>query len=154
MESDAFDLTEAQRTLERAEAAPYVDYPPTPWWYYPAFGAWSAAYVALLGLWDDHSVLLVAGMVLLAAVIGGFLGWYQRYHGAMPRPFRGPREFRPAYAFYGLGTAAVVGLVTAAWLLVGHPAAIVTAFAATALALHGYERAYATAARRTRERLG
>ena len=33
---------------ERAAAAPYVDYPPTPAWYAPAVGAWSAAVVAAL----------------------------------------------------------------------------------------------------------
>lgn len=154
MESDAFDLAEAQRTAERAEAAPYVDYPPTPWWYYPASGAWVAAYVGLLGLWDRQPVLLVGGMVALSAVVGGWLSWYQRYHGAMPRPFRGPRELRTAYVVYVLVSLAVVALVAGAWQVAGHLAAVVTGFVVTAIGLYAYERSYAGAARRVRERLG
>jgi hypothetical protein len=154
MESDAFDLTEAQRTAERAEAAPYVDYPPTPRWYYPACGAWVAAYVALLGLREEHSVWLVVGVVLLTALVGAFLGWYQRYVGAMPRPLRGPREFRLAYAGYFAGLLVLTGAIAGTWLLVGHAAAVVVAFVGTTVGIYGYERAYADAARRTRERLG
>lgn len=153
MESDAFDLAEAQRTAERAEAAPSVDYSPTPRWYFPAFGAWVAAYVALLGA-GVHPAIVVVGMVLLAMLVGAYLGWYQSRAGAMPRLLGGPREFRHAYLWYFLGLAALTGLVALVWLLAGHLAAVVTAFAGTTVGSYGYERAYATAARRTRERLG
>lgn len=36
MESD--EARELLKVAERAEAAPYLDYPPTPWWYYPVVG--------------------------------------------------------------------------------------------------------------------
>jgi hypothetical protein len=154
MESDMGDLAAAQRVAERAAAAPYVDYPPTPSWYYPAFGVWVAAYVALLGLREEHPVLLVVGIVGLSAVVGLFIGWYQRYHGAMPRPLRGPREFRRVYVAYFAGLAVLAGLVAGAWVLVGHAAAVAVAFVGTVVGLYGYERAYAAAASRARERIG
>ncbi|WP_460491309.1 hypothetical protein [Dactylosporangium cerinum] len=33
MESD--EVREQLALVQRAEAAPYIDYPPTPWWYSP-----------------------------------------------------------------------------------------------------------------------
>jgi hypothetical protein len=47
----------------------------------------------------------------------------------------------------------VVGAIAGAWLLLGHVAAVIVAFAVVALGLTRYERAYAAAARRARERL-
>jgi hypothetical protein len=153
VESELYDPAEARRIAERAEAAPYVDYPPTPGWYAPAGGAWAAAYVALLGLREAHGAWLVVGLVLLVAMLGAFLSWYQRYHGAFPSMRRAPREFRRAFVAYGIGLVVVVVAIAGAWLLIGHAAAAVTAFVVVALGLALYERAYAAAARRTRERL-
>ncbi|WP_122817498.1 hypothetical protein [Nocardioides pantholopis] len=153
MESERIDLAAAQRAAERAEAAPYIDYPPTPAWYYPVGGAWAAAYVALLGWWRTHQVWLVLGMLALSALVGALLGWYSRRAGAMPSFRRIPRELRRGYAFYLLGVLVVVGLVALAWWLLGHLAAVATAFVVVAVGLLLYDRAYAAAARRTRERL-
>jgi hypothetical protein len=154
MESDPEDLAAAHRVAERAAAAPYLDCPPTPLWFYPASGAWVAAYVALLGRREEHPVLLVVGIVGLTTVVGLFLSWYQRYHGAMPRLLRGPREIRSVYVVYFVGLVALVGLVAGAWMLLGHLAAVVVAFGGTVVGLYGYERAYAVAASRARERIG
>ncbi|SDE01162.1 hypothetical protein [Nocardioides lianchengensis] len=152
MESDQLDPHEARRIAERAEAAPYVDYPPTPWWYPPAAGAWAAALVLTMGLAQDHPVAAV-GIVALIAVESAFLGWYARYHGAFPSLRRAPAEFRPAFVRYVVGVVSVFVLVGATWWLVGYVAAggVALVLVTTGLAL--YERAFAGAAERTRARL-
>jgi hypothetical protein len=154
MESEIYDPADADRIAERAEVAPYVDYPPTPRWYFPAGGAWAAAYVALLGLHDSHDGWMVAGLLALVALQGAFLAWYRSYHGAMPRLRRAPREFRRAFLGYGVGCVVVVAVVVAAWLAAGVAAAAVVAFVAVTAGLAWYERVYAAAAGRTRERVG
>lgn len=153
MESTREDLLQAQRAAERAEAAPYTDYPPTPAWYPPAMGAWMAAYTLLLTLREDHGVWLVLGMIALASLTGLFLGWYSRYHGAMPNLRHAPREFRRAFACYAAVVVTIGASIALAWRLAGPALAAPVAFAATTLGLIVYERSYAAAARRTRERL-
>ncbi|NPC97455.1 hypothetical protein [Nocardioides sp. zg-DK7169] len=154
MESiDRAELVRAQRAAERAEAAPYTDYPPTPWWYPPAMGVWVTAYVLLLTLREGHGVWLIVGMVGLAALVGLFLSWYSRHHGAMPNLRRAPREFRPAFACYAGVLVGIVGSTALAWRLVGPVLAAPVAFVTTVAGIVVYERAYAAAARRTRERL-
>jgi hypothetical protein len=37
--------SEQLRAAERGEAASYVRFPPTPWWYSPVVGAWAAVRV-------------------------------------------------------------------------------------------------------------
>ncbi|WP_166133897.1 hypothetical protein [Nocardioides ochotonae] len=154
MESiDRESLRQAQRAAERAEAAPYLDYPPTPVWYPPAMGAWVTAYVLLLTLRGDHSAWLVAGMVVLSGLVGLFLGWYSRHHGAIPNLRHAPREFRSAFACYAVVVVSIVGSIALAWWLAGPLLAAPVAFTATVAGLVVYERAFASAARRARERL-
>jgi len=154
MESiDRETLQQAQRAAERAEAAPYVDYPRTPAWYPPAMGAWAAAYTLLLTLWEDHGLWLVLGMIGLASLTGLFLGWYSRHHGAIPHLRHAPREFRSAFATYAAVLVGIVGATVLAWWLVAPTLAALAAFVSTVIGLHLYERAYAVSARRTRERL-
>lgn len=136
---------------DRAEAAPWTDYPPTPGWYPPAVGLWGAALTLALGLLDStlSRLLVVAGLVL---VEGGFFGWYRRYRGTMPSgPL--PRELRPAAAAFVVGLLAVVVaggtlvLLGLAWV-----AAAVVLVAATGV-VWSYERAYAAAMAATKARL-
>lgn len=152
METDPRDLL---RGVERAEAAPWVDYPPTPRWYPPAVGLWSAA---LLGLAAYDSTGLtgelvrLGGLVAMLALLGVFQVWYRRYRGTMPTG-RPPLELRrPARVF------AVTGLAVAALgLLLAYTAPVwvgpLVAFALMTPLVAWYERAYARAARATRERL-
>lgn len=152
MESDQLDPREARRIAERAEAAPYVDYPPTPWWFPLSAGLWAGALVLAMGLAQDHPVAVVA-IVALVAVESAFLSWYARYHGALPSMRRAPAEFRPAFVRYVAGCAVVVGLVGGTWWLSGHVAAAGVTLVAVAAGLTLYERTFARAARRARERL-
>ena len=152
MESDA---QEQLRILERAEAAPYISYPVTPW-YSPVMGLWAAAMIGVFTWWRSNGALFVASLVVLIALEVAFLAWMQRRHGAMPMPGRGtpPKEIGAVWRGYVLSVPVVAVLVTLAWWLVGVPAAAVTAFVVVTAGLAYYERRYAQAAAKVRERLG
>jgi hypothetical protein len=143
------------RDLERAEAAPYVDYPPTPWWYFPAAGAWFGGMTAVQGLLDEH--LLVAFLLLatLLGALGAFFGWYAHYRGAMPSFFfsRSPREMRATFAVYFVGVTAVFGAVWWVFDAAGWLPASALMFVLATLGLWLHEKSYAAAAARVRERL-
>lgn len=74
----------------------------------------------------------------------------------MPMPGRGtpPKEIGAVWRGYYLSLSVVAVLVTLAWWLVGVPAAAVTAFVVITAGLAYYERHYAQAAAKVRERLG
>ena len=149
MESD--EIRAALDEADRAEAAPWVDYPPTPAWYPVGSGFWAAALVLVIGELDGPVfAFCMAGLI---AIELGFLAWYRRYRGAMPTG-AAPREFRAAIVRFATascvaaGTVLVLSLAVSPWL--GAPLALVAFTGIFAW----YERAYADAARRTRERLG
>lgn len=160
MESD--ELRTHLHEVERAEASAYVDHRPSPPWFAPAAGLWFGAMAAVQDFhWTegtDSTVAAVTTLVVvlpLAALIGVYLAWYQRYNGATPR-LLGPKppEIRRAYAAYFAGflvllAVVVVVAVVAPWWATG----LVTAALVTAGAL-AYERVYDRAATRVKERLG
>lgn len=153
MESDAHPGP-ALAAAERATAAIWTDYPPTPAWFYPAGGAWVAAMVAV-GAVVDRPLLALPAALSLALASFAFTRWYTRYRGVLPRMTSAPAEFRPAILVYLAGcvllTLAVIGVTYLAEQLV---AGVVLAFVGTTAVLYAYERAYEVAARRTRDRLG
>ncbi|MGZ0151396.1 hypothetical protein ACXJJ3_30380 [Kribbella sp. WER1] len=153
MESDA---DEQLRIIERAEAAPYVSYPKTPWWYPPVIGLWVAALIGVFSWWRDSAALFFPALAVLIGLELAFLLWMQRRHGAMPFPGRGrpPREIGRIWKQYFAGVAVVVVVVAAVWALLGVPAAAPTAFVLVTAGLWYYERQYAVAAAQVRERLG
>jgi hypothetical protein len=153
MESDA---REQLRIVERAEAAPYVNYPKTPWWYSPMIGLWAAGMVGAFVWWRSNAVLFIASLVLLIALEGVFLVWMQRRHGALPMPGRGkpPREIGRVWRGYFQALPVVALLIWLAWWLVGLGAGAATAFVVITVGLAYYERRYTVAAAKVRERLG
>jgi hypothetical protein len=138
---------------ERAAAAPYVDYPPTPAWYPAAVGAWAAALVGALTLLDRHPVLRGVVLVSLVAVEGGFFAWYRSYRGTMPSLRHAPTEISREFRWYSLGLVVVVALVAGTALLVSQVAAVVLTFLLVTAGAASYERRYARAAEATRARL-
>jgi hypothetical protein len=153
MESEQLDPHDAQRIAERAEAAPYVDYPATPWWYAPAVGLWVAGLLLTLDAMRDHTAVALPAMLVLIGLECAYLGWYTRRHGALPSLRRPPAEFRGALAGYAVGTVLAVAAITTAWLVAGGPAAAVVALVLVTGGIALYERSYARAAARTRARL-
>ncbi|MET9274628.1 hypothetical protein [Kribbella sp. NPDC003557] len=153
MESDA---EEQLRIVERAEAAPYVSYPKTPWWYPVVVGLWAGALVGIFSWWRENSALFFALMATLFALEIAFITWMQRRHGAMPFPGRGrpPQEIGRLWKRYFQALPVVVVVVGLVWWLVGVPAAAVTAFVLVTAGLWYYERRYAVVAQQVRERLG
>ncbi|SFB70735.1 hypothetical protein SAMN04487968_10159 [Nocardioides terrae] len=150
MESD--EVRRALRDADRAEAAPWTDYPPTPRWYPPAVGVWAALVTLAFGEIDSH--LRVAVVLALVAVEIGFVRWYVRHRGGVMPTGAAPREFRGAIVGFVVAAALIVigtwVLVTTVDGWVGAAVALVT----TTVAIGWYERAYAEAANRARERLG
>jgi hypothetical protein len=152
MESDP-DIRRVLLDVERAEAVAYLEYPPTPRWYFPAVGAWSALLVlAVTGL-GDRPALAVPLLVALLAIEWAFLAWYRRYRQTMPSLTGAPVEIRREFTRYFVGLVVVVGLCVGAGLLGGPIAAAVVAFVTVTTGLVLYERRYAAAARATRQRL-
>lgn len=159
MESD--DVRTQLHDLERAEAAPYVDQRPSPRWFAPAFGLWFGVMAAVQDFhWSTEvdsvwrALVTVAIVIPMAALVGAYSAWHQRYHGALPR-LVGPKppEIRRVYRLYFLAfvvvAAALVGLaLLVPWWVTG----AVTAVVAWGF-LAAYERIYERAAAAVRERL-
>lgn len=146
---------EQLRAIEQAEAAPYINFPPTPWWYSPAIGAWAAAFVGAFSWWRVNSALFLVSLALLVVLEGLFIGWLKRRHGALPMPGYGrpPAEIASAWRWYGAGAVVVIAAIAVAWWLGGVATGAVVAFITVAAGLAVYERRYAQAAARARERL-
>jgi hypothetical protein len=141
--------------VERAEAAPYVDYPPSPWWYFPAFGLWSAGLVGAFTWWRVNAGLFVATPAVLTALAAVFVLWMRRRHGALPMPGRGapPAEIASVWRGYLLTAPVIVLVVALVWWQIGIPVAAAVAFVLVTTGLAVYEHRYALAAARVQERL-
>jgi hypothetical protein len=153
MESDVTP-EQALQDAEQATATLWTDYPPTPSWYYPAGGAWSAGFVLALGGLNDQPLLQLVAMAALFALLVWFANWYTRYRGAIPRVGSAPAEFRPAITILIAGVAVLIGAIALLYVAVGYVAAAALALVGVTAALYTYERAYEAAAAATRERLG
>jgi hypothetical protein len=151
MESDQ-DIARALRQADRAAAAPYIDYPPTPRWYPPATGLWAGCFCLALAIPSDSRLRAVALLVLIVAELA-FVAWYRRYRGTWPRG-RAPEEIRRVLLAFVVGAVVVVGAVGLVVWLAGPWIAAVVAFVVVTPAVAWYEHAYAAAADRARARLG
>lgn len=144
------DLRHALHEAERGEAATWIDYPPTPRWWAPMFGVWSAVLTLTVGLLDGLASAF--GNLVLVACMGVVIGWQRRYRGTYPQG-HAPREFSPAFAVL-FGGALVVALL--GWLvtvMVSVWLAAVLVAAATWSLVAWYERAYARISEQVRARL-
>jgi hypothetical protein len=152
MESDStWTPEDALQSIERAAAAPWIDYPPTPWWYYPTIGAWCAALIlALFGLGG------LAGSAAAVALVGlefWFIGWLKRQRGTWPRITQSPAEFKPAIRAFFAVTVVLVLVVAGVLVTAGPFAAAPLAFVGVTIGLYIYEKAYERAVASTRVRL-
>ncbi len=129
------------RDLDQAAARPFIDYPPTPWWY-PILmgGCFSATAAVLLLIYHGNVVAgIVLGVAALVAV-GIFGGWYRSRWGTWPQMREAPAEIRRAYrrCFAGLFVALVLTVVVG---LVSPPVVtVVVAFLVFTALFWGYER--------------
>ncbi len=151
MESD-FTPQQALAAAERGAVAAWLDYPPTPWWYFPGMGAWATAWVLVLTevrepLW------LIAAELALVAIGSGFLSWYRRVRGAWPKITKPPRDFRNAIRGYLAGCVTLVLTIVLLAVTVGSIVAAPVAFLGVTGGLWWYEKAYERAAARIRRRV-
>jgi hypothetical protein len=152
---ESIGVREQLAAAERGAAAPYVDYPPTPWWYAPSVGAWVAAMIGTFVWWRANAGLFLGSLAALLVVEAVFVVWMKRRHGALPTPGRGrpPAEIAKVWRGYAAALPVVAVAVGLFWWLAGLPWAVGAAFVAVTAGLALYERRYAAAAARTRARL-
>lgn len=152
---ESISPSEQLRAVERGEAAPYISYPPTPWWYFPVIGAWAAALVGTFTWWRVNGALFASSIVVLIALEVLFIAWMKRRHGALPMPGHGrpPAEIASVWRGYLAGLLVVVAAIGVAWWLGGVAVGAVVAFLTVTTGLVVYEQRYAVAAARVRERL-
>lgn len=147
------EAREALSEMDRGEASPYVDYPPTPTWYPPSVGLFAGALVLGLAALMESTWLgcvVIGGIVVLEAA---FLSWYSRFHGAMPSLRNPPKEFRSLLWRFALGYVALIVIAVALWFLTNAWITAVTVAVMTTGAVSIYEKAYAATAARTKVRL-
>lgn len=147
------EARDALDEMERGEASPYVDYPPTPSWYAPSVGLFAGALVlgiAVLMYSTWLGCMVIGGLVVLE---GTFFNWYSRLHGALPSLRNPPKEFRPLLGRFAVGYVGLIAVAVALWFLSNAwiTAVAVAVMATVAVAI--YEKAYAATAARTRARL-
>jgi len=152
MESDR-EARELLDTVERAGAAPYLDYPPVPVWWPPAAGAWSALLVLAFSGLDDSKAIAVPLLLVLFGLEGAFFAWYRRRSGVMPSFLGAPREIDGAYRRYFVGVVLVVAACVLVYVVGGPWWSAGVAFLTVTIGLAWYERAYRRAAEATRRRL-
>ncbi|QRY63358.1 hypothetical protein JVX90_03750 [Gordonia sp. PDNC005] len=142
---------DALREAERAAAAPFVDYPPTPPWYSPAVGAWFTCLAAIVWYRPDTKFAIPA-MIVLIALVGAFVAWHTRVRGTMPTLTGAPRELRGPMLAYAAGVVVIAAVVIP--LGMWEPlAGVLATFVLVTAGIAAYEAAYARAARAVRERL-
>src|SRR6478609_11986411 len=110
MESN--EIRDALREADAAEAAPWTEYPPTPWWYVSVASLWAGSMVLALALDTRTLFLLLVAAELL------FLAWYRRRRGLWPTG-AAPREFRRPIWFLVAALAAVIGVALVVHELAG-----------------------------------
>jgi len=149
MESD--EIRRALQEADRAEASPWIDYPPTPRWYPVAVGVWAA--LITLAFTELDEPLRLPAVLLLIVLEGGFLGWYVRYRGGVMPTGPAPREFRRSIVLFVLGAVGILVGIALLASFVSPWLAAAFALVTTTVLIAWYERVYAEAARRARERL-
>ena len=146
------ELREQERVAQRAEAAPYVDYPSTPWWYMPAMGLWALVATVVMTRHDNPQAVRICGEVALIGAAFALVGWQRRIRGVWPTG-KAPAEIRRVMGWFIVGAVVVIAAVLGvrAWLGVWVAASV--AFVIVTAAVTWYEAAYARAAAAVRERL-
>ena len=138
---------------ERAATLPFTEYPPTPWWFPPAVGAWSALMVLAVDSIDSAPAVFLPLLVALLALEGAFFAWYRRRSGMWPSLRQAPPEFVAPLRWYAVGVLAILAAIAVCWWASGPGLAAVVAFVLVTAGLWRYERAYASAADATRRRV-
>ncbi len=143
------------RDLNLAAARPFIEYPPTPWWYPALMGGYFAATVSAILLFASGHRFEAIG-VLAGAIIalGLFFRWYRSRWGTWPQMSEAPPEIRRAYRIALAGASVAVLLAVAVTLLSPPVVAVVATFVVFTTSVWAYERrVYPSACVAVRERL-
>ena len=117
--------------MNLAAARPFIEYPPTPWWYSGLIGGYFAAIAVALFLGVDGHI--VAELCVFAGAgagagagvtVGVLFRWYRSRWGTWPQMSKAPPEIRRAYRF-ALAAVSVALLLTVVVALLSPPLATV-----------------------------
>lgn len=144
------------RDVERAAAAPFVDYPELPRWWVIVAGLWFTAVLApSVTEWPDNTALRISILVVLVAALGAAVTWYTSQRGVVPStdPRHAPPEVgRVMWAYYALAAAAF-GVMLALWAWAPPLVTLAWVFGVSTGGLAIYDRRYERAANRAKARL-
>lgn len=144
------------REIDRAAAAPFLDYPELPAWWPIVAGVWFAlVFASGFTTWIGAVGLRVGAIALLIAVLAFFLRWYVARRGVMPStdPRVAPPEIGRAMRWYYAGVALCAVVIAASFLWAPSAAAVAVTFVLVTIGIALYDRAYRRAAARVRARL-
>lgn len=143
------------RELNLAAARPFIEYPPTPWWYPVLMGGYFAAIAIALFLGADGHGLVAFGVFAAAIItLGLFFRWYRARWGTWPQMSEAPPEIRRAYRIAFAGAAVALLLSVVVGLLSPPVVTVALTFLVFATSVWAYERrVYPAACAAVRERL-
>lgn len=149
------ESNELTRELDRAAAAPFVDYPETPWWYPFLMGGYFTACLACFLLNQNGHTALGFGLLAVAIIAFGlWFRWYRAKWGTWPKMSEAPPEIKRAYTSALIGFVVLVPFVVAVAWFMPMGVALVATFAATTAYFWSYERqVYPAAVQKVRARL-
>lgn len=145
------------RDIDRAAAAPFLEYPSLPVWWPVVAGAWfTAVFSAGFTGWISNTGVRAAVTVSLVAALAFFLRWYMDRRGVMPSsdPRVAPTEIGRAMWWYYAGAIACALVIAACFLWAPPVVAAVATFILATVGIAVYDRAYHRAADQVRSRLG
>ena len=146
---------DALREVEMAAAAPFVNYPVTPWWYPPLMASFFTAMAAGPVLISQGRG--AAGFTLQAAAIIAVSVFYVTHRvrsGTSPRMRSAPREIKHAYRWCFVAFAGSAVVSVAVWMLLGWQFGLSAIFVTTLVMTWAYERVvYPRAVQQVRDRL-
>ena len=149
------ETNESLRDLNRAAARPFIEYPPTPWWYPVLMGGYFAAITSAMYFGAAGNLAAELGLFIGAILsMFFFFRWYRTRWGTWPRMSEAPPEIRRAYTvcFIASGIALALGVIVA--LLTSATLTVATVFVLFAGLFWAYERkVYPAACAAVRARL-
>jgi len=143
------------RDLNLAAARPFIEYPPTPWWYPALMGGYFAAIAAAMFLGaNGHGVVAFGVFGVAIVTLGLFFRWYRSRWGTWPQMSEAPPEIRRAYRLAFTGASAALVLTVAVGFLSPPLVTVAVTFVIFTTSVWAYERrVYPAACAAVRSRL-
>lgn len=146
---------------QRAEAAPFINYPRGGWWHPPLYGLWWGAvlytaswpgYASDTRRWTGLTVHLALGILLLV-LMGIHVAQLVRRRGTYPSMRAAPKEIKATWLQFQVACLVVLAAFWGIWALAGRWWGIGAAAVLATAVVAWYEHAYGVAVQKVRDRL-